>query len=229
MPLSPQLSLETNELLIRTYTYKLLSLFLSRKISKEELASLQRTTAQFGDKKTIKLDHVYATLQANWTPEIVSKASKLMGEMKDLEPLERKVAPGPSIGVVLADLSGFYKAFGMKENEDITIDNFAVEAEFMSQLLLREAVGIQKGDQEMLEIVRGAEKKFLTDHLSRLHDYFGLAAKKFSELTPIMTPFQEFLLEELDRYGIRGSKPNRPSETSSDEKGIDCSVQCPYG
>ena len=101
----------------------------------------------------------------------------------------------------------------------------------MSQLLLREAFGIQKGKQEMLEIVRDAEKKFLTDHLSRLHEYFGLSTQKVPKLKPIVTPFHNFLVEELDRYGIRGAKPSRPTEkpTGLEEKGYDCSVQCPYG
>lgn len=71
----------------------------------------------------------------------------------------------------LADLAGFYKAFGLdSENEEVThemLDHVSVELEFYSFLLLKQAFLEEMVDLEGLEIVFDARKKFLNDHLGK--------------------------------------------------------------
>ena len=68
----------------------------------------------------------------------------------------------------LSDISGFYRAFGFNimEGKEL-IDHIAVECEFYALLLAKQQYLLDKQDQEGLEIVLDARKKFLQDHLGR--------------------------------------------------------------
>ncbi len=69
----------------------------------------------------------------------------------------------------LADLSGFYKAFGAQlvEKTSERVDHIAVEMEFMSWLTLKEAYFIQEENGDAQQIVADAQRKFFKDHLGR--------------------------------------------------------------
>jgi nitrate reductase assembly molybdenum cofactor insertion protein NarJ len=77
---------------------------------------------------------------------------------------------GMSKGNDLADISGFYNAFGFSVSPDVheMQDHIAVELEFYAMLLLREQALAEIGNAEGQEIVADARKKFLVDHLGRL-------------------------------------------------------------
>lgn len=77
---------------------------------------------------------------------------------------------GLAKGHDLADLSGFYKAFGLDLDDarlHEMIDHLAVELEFYGVLLLKQALLAESGDGEGGAIVRDARRKFLADHLGR--------------------------------------------------------------
>jgi len=80
-------------------------------------------------------------------------------------------------GSELADLAGFYKAFGFGMNEEAKemLDHVSVELEFYTLLLMKQNVLIEAGDQEGIEIVLDARKKFLRDHLGR---FIGALAER---------------------------------------------------
>ncbi len=69
----------------------------------------------------------------------------------------------------LADVSGFYTAFGL----DVfglrgeRPDHLSVECEFMSVLCAKEDHGIETGPEELLDTCRKAQRDFLRDHLAR--------------------------------------------------------------
>lgn len=69
----------------------------------------------------------------------------------------------------LADLSGFYKAFGAQpvDKSGERVDHFAVQMEFMSWLTLKQAYFIQEENGEAQQIVADAQMKFFKDHLGR--------------------------------------------------------------
>jgi nitrate reductase assembly molybdenum cofactor insertion protein NarJ len=71
----------------------------------------------------------------------------------------------------LADIAGFYRAFGLSineaaENKEI-IDHISVELEFMALLTWKELYAIETGSKDNEEIVRDAKRKFLSDHIAR--------------------------------------------------------------
>ncbi len=69
----------------------------------------------------------------------------------------------------LADINGFYLAFGfdLREGQHEVADHLGVELEFYSLLLLKQAYALEQGWQEKFEIARDAGKAFLADHLGR--------------------------------------------------------------
>ena len=69
----------------------------------------------------------------------------------------------------LADICGFYHAFGMTlvtESHE-RADHITVECEFMSVLTAKQLYAIEAGDDEAQQILLDAQCSFLNDHLSR--------------------------------------------------------------
>lgn len=79
---------------------------------------------------------------------------------------------GMAKGNELADIAGFYMAFGMTRADGDAArqlgDHLAVELEFYGALLAKQAALLEAGDTEGQAIVLDARKKFLGDHLGRL-------------------------------------------------------------
>jgi DMSO reductase family type II enzyme chaperone len=97
----------------------------------------------------------------------------------------------------LADISGFYKAFGMElaETADDLYDHIAVELEFMSVLCLKAAYARSEGLAEGLEVTAEAEVTFLTDHLGRWGSHFAEQLAEKSE-----EPFYTHLAKILQAF-----------------------------
>ena len=66
----------------------------------------------------------------------------------------------------LADLAGFYSAFGVAACDD-RADHIASELEFCYLLTVKEAEARAKGDRDRAQICRRAQRSFLRDHLAR--------------------------------------------------------------
>ncbi len=69
---------------------------------------------------------------------------------------------------ILADVAGFYAAFGMELADDAhdRPDHVTVETEFMSLLCAKEAYAIATDDAEHRKICETAQRNFLRDHLA---------------------------------------------------------------
>ncbi len=69
----------------------------------------------------------------------------------------------------LADLAGFYRAFGLEiaDGADGRPDHIAAECEFLSALCAKEAHALEQHDKENADVCRDAERSFLRDHLAR--------------------------------------------------------------
>lgn len=69
----------------------------------------------------------------------------------------------------LADLAGFYAAFGLCLGEGAyeRADHVCVECEFMCVLCAKEAWGIRQGNMELVDACCDAQRQFLRDHLAR--------------------------------------------------------------
>jgi TorA maturation chaperone TorD len=92
-------------------------------------------------------------------------------------PYESAYAAAPRMAgksAELADVAGFYAAFGLAPaaaRPDME-DHIAAELEFMSILALKEAYALAEADAEGLAVTRGAQVAFLTDHLGRWVEAF---------------------------------------------------------
>ena len=67
----------------------------------------------------------------------------------------------------LADIAGFYNAFGLTlvEQGHERPDHISIECEFMSALASKEAYAVSANNSEALQCVSEAQASFLTDHL----------------------------------------------------------------
>lgn len=87
-------------------------------------------------------------------------------------PNETAHAPGkPQEGLTrtfeLADIAGFYRAFGVEVAPGgERPDHIAAELEFMHLLAIKEAVAEQRGEEEHAAVCRDAAAAFLRDHLA---------------------------------------------------------------
>jgi len=75
----------------------------------------------------------------------------------------------------LADIAGFYRAFGFNVGGKVRErpDHLAVELEFMCLLALKEAYAAQNRIVEHAEVSADAQRKFIEDHLGRWIDLFA--------------------------------------------------------
>lgn len=101
----------------------------------------------------------------------------------------------------LADISGFYQAFGFKVGGKVRErpDHLAVELEFIYVLCLKEALAHSQKKMDRVEICIEAQRGFITDHIGRWIPLFSKAVDKTSfqgpaskTLTPILiSPYTE--------------------------------------
>ena len=85
---------------------------------------------------------------------------------------------------LLADVAGFYAAFGLVPGEaqpDVE-DHIAAECEFMSALALKEAYALAQRDDEGVAITSAAQSRFVGDHLGRWSGTFAEALRDASPL-----------------------------------------------
>ncbi|MBX3727954.1 MAG: molecular chaperone TorD family protein [Candidatus Sumerlaeia bacterium] len=82
--------------------------------------------------------------------------------------------------VQLADVQGFYRAFGLEVSQTGSerCDHVRLELEFLHFLGLKEAIALDREDAEHLEVVRHAQKRFLEDHAGRWPARFADAVER---------------------------------------------------
>lgn len=79
-----------------------------------------------------------------------------------------------AVGERLADVAAFYRAFGIDGSASERLDHLAVELEFYSWLLRKEAHLAVNSDDDGVAIVSDARRKFLAEHLGPLALAVGL-------------------------------------------------------
>jgi DMSO reductase family type II enzyme chaperone len=138
-------------------------------------------------------------------------------------------------GNVLADISGFYRAFGLLigSEERERPDHVTVELEFMHVLTLKEAIArVHHGPAEV-GICRSAQRRFWRDHLGRWLPSFGLvlAAKSpdgfYKDVGSNLAEFAEAESRVLGKTEV-ALKPRPQQPLPFDE--LDCSISdgaCP--
>ncbi|MFQ5838895.1 MAG: molecular chaperone [Thermoplasmata archaeon] len=120
----------------------------------------------------------------------------------------------PLKDVLMADVAGFYRAFGLEPRDDLP-DHLVSELEFMALLCLKEAHARLRDNQEALEVVLSAQEKFLADHLGRWLEGFREALLRQSRLDvyPLLVDLLvDFVRAEMRHLGI-------PAEETASERG----------
>ncbi len=83
---------------------------------------------------------------------------------------------------VLADLGGFYNAFGVAPREGRErLDHISIQLEFLYLVTFKEARALKEGKTEEAEVCREAQAAFLEDHIGRWAPIF---AKRLERKNP---------------------------------------------
>ncbi len=109
----------------------------------------------------------------------------------------------------LADIAGFYRAFGLKVAADrpAPADAIATELEFLSHLAMRQAVASVNGWEDRGEICLDARRTFLEDHLGRWVPLFCATVAQLDDAASFYGAAaalcEQFLREEIADSGAR--------------------------
>lgn len=82
----------------------------------------------------------------------------------------------------MADIAGFYRAFGMEISGAERVDCIGAELDLMYWLTQKEKKALEGGERGKAGICRDAAAKFLQDHLGRWGSYFGDQIAKSTRL-----------------------------------------------
>lgn len=93
-------------------------------------------------------------------------------------------------GPILADIAGFYRAFGFTPLAEEPPDHFSSMLSFVSFLALKQAYALHSGLDEEAAIARDAEKKFLTTHLTGPLARFAERLREVSPLGKLLVAIQ---------------------------------------
>jgi TorA maturation chaperone TorD len=108
---------------------------------------------------------------------------------------------------LLADIAGFYRAFGLELTPEATdrVDHIALEAEFYAVLCAKEAYARVHGLPELDQCL-DAQKKFLRDHLARWTPAFSRRVERHTTeefYQHAARLLRETVLAECARHGVR--------------------------
>lgn len=109
----------------------------------------------------------------------------------------------------LADIEGFYRAFGVDVKPPVEPDSIVAETEFMSYLLLKRTHLERENLEEGVKVVEDAYRSFFRDHIGRWYRIFTDLLKENSEeeyYRVIGSLLRIFLDTEREREKMEGIK-----------------------
>lgn len=132
------------------------------------------------DPKEVSVRDLFAALDSEW--ESIEATYRLLFGLTAISqqcpPCEMEFEPNSDVAFrsqQLADVAGFYQAFGLEVSPRAQerLDHISVECEFLYVLLAKEAAAVQAGNQEGMEVCRDARRKFFQEHLGWWLPAFG--------------------------------------------------------
>ncbi len=161
------------ELTARSIVYSVLSRgFSLPDQSVEEFFRLCGEVAPGDDCEVVRLTgEVLASARSSTLPELRVGHTHLFHPVNGPFPYETEHRKGHEFAKaqILADIMGFYRAFGVYPEGD-RADNIAAEMEFMGLLTLKEAHAVRADEADNASICRDAGRKFFTEHVSSWSD-----------------------------------------------------------
>lgn len=127
----------------------------------------------------------------------------------------------------LADIAGFYRAFGLEAASDHpeVEDHAATELEFMSVLALKEAWALAEGHFEHADITHDAAVAFLADHLGRWAPLFAEAltgATTLAYYRAVAALLGAWLAADTAALGVHTEPLAPPSADAGDAGAFSC-------
>lgn len=187
-------------ILERTYTYKLISigfLYPDEIWNKKILEILEKFKNYNNNlKKEIFMLWNSFDISSSKLLELQIEHSKLFGS-NPLVPFDLTYYTGDNEFMrakEMADISGFYKAFGLELTENQRVDNISICFEFLSFLLLKE-IHASSNNNDKIDIVKNAFKSFLNDHIVKFTEKF---VKKLNDNSDCL--FYDNLSSLLDKF-----------------------------
>ena len=122
----------------------------------------------------------------------------------------------------LADISGFYRAFGIDAAKGERSDHLALELEFLAYLAVKESLGTA----EQAEICRDATRAFLRDHVGRWVRAFAVrvaTAGRSAFYTDLTRRIADFVEADCREFGVTPAEVS-PSELRQPE--IETDMSC---
>jgi DMSO reductase family type II enzyme chaperone len=121
----------------------------------------------------------------------------------------------------LADIAGFYRAFGLESTgvQPDVEDHIAAELEFMSALALKEAWAVAEGHHEHADVSREASAAFLNDHLGRWAPAFAERLNDVSQVDyyrAVTGVLQPWIVADAEALGVV-LPPLAPAGADADE------------
>lgn len=129
----------------------------------------------------------------------------------------------------LADLAGFYRAFGLEiaNGANGRPDHITAECDFMSALCSKEAHAYTQSDKENADICRDAERVFLRDHLARWLPAFAHHVEE-ADADGLFTAFARFadafIEAECSHFDIHAGPPTL--ELKQPDPVLDTQISC---
>ena len=107
----------------------------------------------------------------------------------------------------MADIAGFYRAFGFNIGGKVRErpDHISAELEFMHVLALKEAYAAEKGVAEHVEICVDAQCRFLQEHLGQWISLFAESLARSAEEAPYLSLARfaaAFVEADAQRFGV---------------------------
>ena len=170
---------------------------------------------QLEEQDNVKKATLSRSFQKLMTKLDKSKIEKIMNEFVDVfgHTLSKQIAPYALEHLKnsdvffrtqkLADLNGFYKAFGMEVKSIERADHISTQTEFLSYLLLKERLAERDGLIEEMGVCRDAFDQFQKNHFMDWAGMFSgnLATHVDSGFYPLTGRFLSISLETEKYYG----------------------------
>ena len=95
---------------------------------------------------------------------------------------------------LMADIMGFYKAFGVEPSTERP-DHISSELEFMHYLTLKESYALRKRQMENAAVCRSAREKFFSDHVMTWTDALieAMRARAGEDIAPFYAHLMDLL------------------------------------
>lgn len=137
---------------------------------------------------------------------------------------------GFSITHLLADVAGFYHAFGFKlaEFKPEMPDNIAVEMEFMSIMCIKRAYAHEADKADCEDVCKEAQKKFLCEHLGRWAIPFFESVRKTatSEFYKSLSKLGSYFIQaQFEVFDVKPIEATRPTMVIEESELVDCACK----